>query len=309
MILFLAAVLPTLFWDKGPETAQSLRQAGHVQIAVAAGQLDAWKGVSGITAEAADVEGREKLMPPRVDNRANQGSASRSPWIDTNGAALLRKPQGKFYYDVPGPQAAVAAAEAFAYGIAATIRTDAAGLQPLAQMFEFLRGLNRDPLPGIADIGFIDDGSAAAGEVMELMIRNNLQFKPIASADKNLKVNVRLGTPEYSLEDAQNPNVMAQKIRTKLTDEKRSLRVYGTYIVVGRLTGSGGRARVHLLNYGGVARKVIGVRVRVLGRYAKSQLANAGLPGQQLLDYTLESNATEFTLPELQTYAVVDLSR
>jgi hypothetical protein len=31
--------------------------------------------------------------------------------------------------------------------------------------------------------------------------------------------------------------------------------------------------------------------------------------GPELLDYTVDSGATEFTLPELKTYAVVDLSR
>ena len=309
MILLLAAALPALFWDKGPDTAPALQQAGYARILVPPEQMAAWKGVAGIAAESADLNGAVKLMPPRVDNRANQGSASRSPWIDTNGATLLRTPQGRFSYDVPGPQAAVAAAEAFLYGVPAMVRTDAAGLQPLAQMLEFLRGVNVAPMPLVADVGFLDDGTPVAGEVIELMIRNNLQFRVLASPDRNLKLNVRLGTPEYSLEDAKNPNVVAQKIRTKLTDEKRSVRVYGTYTVVARLTASGGRARVHLLNYGGVARKVIGVRVRVLGRYSKHQLASAGLPGQQLLDYTLESNATELTLPELQTYAVVDLSR
>jgi hypothetical protein len=64
-----------------------------------------------------------------------------------------------------------------------------------------------------------------------------------------------------------------------------------------------------LLNYAGAERKVDGLRVRVLGRYPNHRIAAAGSPGEQLLDYTLEPDATEFTLPELKTFAVIDLSR
>ena len=63
------------------------------------------------------------------------------------------------------------------------------------------------------------------------------------------------------------------------------------------------------LNYAGANRKVDGIRVRVLGRYSKHQLSLADGAGVELLDYTVDSDATEFTLPELKTYAIVDLSR
>jgi len=43
---------------------------------------------------------------------------------------------------------------------------------------------------------------------------------------------------------------------------------------------------------------------RVLG---EMRLADGA--GVELLDYTVESGATEFTLPELKTYAVIDLLR
>jgi hypothetical protein len=49
--------------------------------------------------------------------------------------------------------------------------------------------------------------------------------------------------------------------------------------------------------------------LRVLGQYPKHRLAAAGSPGLELLDYSVEPDATEFTLPQLKTYAVIDLSR
>jgi hypothetical protein len=102
---------------------------------------------------------------------------------------------------------------------------------------------------------------------------------------------------------------VAHAVRFNLTDEKRSVRIYGSPVVVARLTASDGHARLYLLNYAGASRKVDGIRVRVLGHYSKHQLWLADGAGVELLDYSAEPDATEFTLPELKTYAVVDLSR
>jgi len=309
MLLLLAAALPALFWEGAPDTATTLREAGIREIVVTAPRLEAWKNVSGISVKAGDPQGAVKLLMPTVNYRIDQASASRSPWLDSNGWRFLRNPQGHFYYDAPGKPAALAAAEASSYGVDALIRTDAEGLQPLAQMLDFLRGLTAGAMPPVADVGFIDDGSPAAGEVMNLMVRNNLLFRIVPAPDPKLKLNVRLGSKEYPLEDAKNPTLVERQVRSNLTDEKRSVRLYGSTVVVARLMASGGRARLQLLNYTGATRNVDGLRVRVLGRYPKHEVAAAGSPGAELMDYTVEADATEFTLRELKTYAVIDLSR
>jgi hypothetical protein len=309
MLLLLAATLPRLFWDAGPESAPALREAGIERIAVPAAQSEAWKSATGITIEVVDPQGAVKLVAPSVDYRANQGSASRAPWINTNGWRFVRQPQALFVYDVKGPQAPLAAAEAFSYGVNALIRSDAAGLKPLGEMLHFLGGIPADDMPPVADIGFQDDGSAASGEVMNLMTKANLLFRVVKAPDRNLKLNAKLGTKEYPLENAKNPGVVAQLIRSNLTDEKRSLRIYGSLVVVARVTGAGDRLRVQLINFAGAERKVDGLRVRVLGKYANAKLRAAGNPGEELLEYTVEPDATEFTLPELKSYAVIDLSR
>ena len=308
-MLVLLAALPALFWDGAADTASALRDAGIHRMLVPAARLASWKSVPEITAEAADLEGRVKLLPPTVNYRIDEASATRAPWLVANGWRFIRRPQDRFYYDVTGKQAALAAAEAFCYGGNAIIRTDAAGLKPMAEMLGFLGAIAGEPLPPVADIGYIDDGSAASGEVMNLLVRDNLLFQLVARPDRRLKVNVKLGTREYPLKDAKNPGVVAHAVRFNLTDEKRSVRVYGSPVVVARLTASGGHARLHLLNYAGAARKVEGIRVRVLGQYPKHQLWLADGTGVELLDYSVEPDATEFTLPELKTYAVVDLSR
>ena len=97
------------------------------------------------------------------------------------------------------------------------IKTDAAGLKPLGAMLAVPAGHRTEALPPVADIGYIDDGSAASGEVMNLMVRDNLLFRRGAAPDKRLKFNVKLGTKEYPLEDAKNPGTMAHLVRSNLT--------------------------------------------------------------------------------------------
>jgi hypothetical protein len=308
-MLLLLAALPTLFWEGAADTAPTLRDTGIHQILVPAARLASWKDAIGIAAESADLQGAVKVLAPLVNYRMDEASATRAPWVVANGWRFIRRPQGRFYYDVTGKQAALAAAEAFCYGANAMIRTDAAGLKPLAEMLDFLRTIEGEPLPPVADIGYIDDGSSTSGEVMNLLVRDNLLFRLVPSPDRRLKLNVKLGAKEYPLADAKNPGTVAHAVRFNLTDEKRSVRIYGSPVVVARLTASEGHARLHLLNYAGANRKVDAIRVRVLGQYSKHQLSLADGAGIELLDYTVESDATEFTLPELKTYAIVDLSR
>ncbi len=308
-MLLLLAALPGLFWEGAPDTAPALREAGIDHIYVAPAQTASWKGVEGIRVEVADPKQAVELIPPHVNYRFDQASASRAPWLDSNGWQFLRQPQGRFYYDVKGPQAALAAAEAFAWGVNAMIKTDPPGLKPLGQMLAFLKGIEPADLPAVADFGYIDDGSEISGEVINLMIRHNLLFRLVRAPDPNLKMTVQIGTRDYPRDQAEDPGAMAQIVRGNLTDDRRSLRIYGTAVVVGRLAASGNRARLHLINYDGASRKVSGMRVRIAGAYPKHQLAAAGSPGLELLDYAILPNATEFTLPELRSYAVIDLLR
>jgi hypothetical protein len=308
MLLLFAAALPALFWDGAPATAPALREAGIQQIYVAPAAAAEWH-IDGISAQPADLQSVARLLPPKVDYRADQASASRSPWVNLNAFRFLRQPEGRFYYETTGAQSALAAAEAFMFGSPALIKTDAAGLKPLAEMLGFLKTVDAVAQRVVADIGFIDDGTPVAGEVLNLLVRDNLLVKLIPAADRALKLNVKLGTKEFPAEDAKNPGAMAHIIRASLTDEKRSLRLYGSAVVVGRITGQGNAARLELINYDTAARKVNGLRVRVLGRYSKYKLAAVASPGLELLDFQPLADATEFTLPELKSFAVIDLSR
>jgi hypothetical protein len=246
-----------------------------------------------------------KLAKPGVQYRMNVASASSRPWVTANGWRLERGGSHPFFYDVTGDLATLAAAEAFAYQREVVVQTDAAGTARFNTMLRFLESIGEGPADLIADVAVIDDGSAETGEVMNLLARHNLLYRPVAAPDPKLPVNIKLGSPEYPKASAANPNEFAQKIRQQITDEKRTLRVYGSEVVIARLTGEPGRLRLHLINYGD--RPVNGVRIRVLGAYPNSKPAAFELPDAKLEDYAVQDGSTEFTLLELKRYAVVDL--
>jgi hypothetical protein len=265
-----------------------------------------------LTGGAEPPSGAVQLNEPRVQYRNNEASATSSPWIDANGWRILRTPGRSFVYRVKGQTAPLAAAEAFTYGANAFISADAPGADAFGRMLDFLKTISQADLAPVADFGVVDDGSDTTGELLNLLTRMNLLYKIERNSDPRFHVNVRLGTKEYPTEEAQNPSLAAHKIRSQLGDDNRSLRIYGSEVVVGRLMAGPRQGRVFLLNYTG--RPVLGLRVRVKGEYAKGELripeaANAKLADWTQADRMENGPAAEFTIPELRVFAVIDLTR
>lgn len=243
-------------------------------------------------------EGCVALTAPRVNMRSNVARATSSPWVDSNAWRFLRNPDKRFCIDAAGKLSALAAAEAFAYGVAAFIKTD--GIEPFQKMLAFLRELPDADLPVLANIGFVDDGTPQAGELMNLLSRRNLLYRVIKNPDPRLQMNV-------TKTEAGDPSKQAYAIRQQVGDEKRLLRLYGSEVVIGHLTGDASRVRLHLVNYS--QRPVTGLRVRVLGRFPQSAAHIFGVPDAKLMDFIADRDATEFTLANLNEYAVIDLNR
>ena len=253
-----------------------------------------------------DIASREALPTPGITARAGVASPTRSPWIVANGWRFSRQPPGRYRYDLPAGKAALAAAEAFAYGVDAVLKIDPADAASLGAMLTALEALPAVDLPPIADIGVIDDGSPITAEVMNLLVRRNLLYQVVKAPSASLRLNIAMGSREYPVAEAADPSAFALKIRRQLTDEQRSLRVYGSEVVIARLTGDAARIRLHLINYGG--RDIEGLRIRLRGAYGTG---TAYLPGQgrvALLDHVVADGATEFSLPRMGPYAVIDLT-
>ncbi len=246
--------------------------------------------------------GAVKLSAPRVQMRNNEASATRSPWVDSNGWRFIRTPEKQFYYQVTGDAAVLAAAEAFTYNSEALISADPAGTQAFEKMVAFLRTIpDAKDLKPVADFAVIDDGSDQTGEVINLLTRQNLLFKLEKSADPKFKINVRVGPNDT------NPSEVSHKVRAQLGDDHRSLRIYGSETVVARYVAGGGKARVYLINY--AKNPVRGLRVRIVGAYSKGEGHIYNVADQSPADWTQDAGATEFSLPELGSFAVIDLSK
>ena len=305
--LFAALLLPSLFWDRGPDTADLLRQANIHRIAVPAAQAAAWKSVAGFTVEPADPASMTRVPSPAVQFRRHTASATQAPWVDANGWRFIRSPQASFYYDVPGADAALAAAESYSYHVHASIKTDKAGLQPLSHMLTFLSHLDIASMSPLANIAYIDDGSPESGEFMNLLVRRNLLFEKANTPDPRL-LTVKLGDPAYPRTDAGNPSILAERARGNLTDDKRLIRIYGSEMVVARLVGNPRQAHLLLLNYGAQKVRVDGLRIKVLGPYRHWTVADFDSPDEELLDTEAGGNSSEFTLRHLKTFAVISLT-
>jgi hypothetical protein len=305
---------------------QAANVPGVTQFYIAPEQVETLKTL-GLTASplAADsLAGREMLLVPGVAPRAGVASPTRTPWVNANGWRY-RKAAGaagaagtaagapvKVAYDVPPGRAALAAAEAYAYGGDAVVKIDVTqkstpnDLPALGAMMTFLSKLPAANLPDVADIGVIDDGSPLTAEVINLLSRRNLMFRVVKAPSSDLKVNIKLGTKEFPEADAANPSAFALKVRRQLTDDERSLRLYGSEVVIARFTADGSKARLHLLNYGG--RPSDGLRIRLRGMWKESANNNSGADSPVTLEsFTAADGWTEFTLPRLNTYAAIDL--
>ena len=306
LCLLLAAALPWLYWDHPASTAASLKQAGIERLYVPAGQEDAWKAL-GFDARVLDATHAAKAAPPGVRYRMDIAAATNVPWVDANGWRFERDSGRTYYYDVPSRKAALAAAEAYAYGADAAIHPEDRDLTAFGKMLKFLREIDQPGMKTLANIGVIDDGSGMTGEALNLLARRNLLFRLVKAPDPKLDLNIQIGRPEFPKSDAANPARFAALVRRKLTDEKRLVRVFGSDIVLVHLTGDDTHVRLHLINYGGG--KVEGLRVRVRGPFFQGKLAAYGLPDAALMDYGSSDNGTEFTIPALDVYAVVDLTK
>jgi hypothetical protein len=307
-LALLVAALPILYWEQPPTTAVLVKQAGIERLRVPPDAVAAWKaaGLGASPLAEAERSERTQLKAPGLVGRADAASATRRPWIDANGWRYRRAPKARFFETVPKDGAVLAAAEAFAYDADLVLAVHAADLAAFGEALAFLRRVPALEAPDVADLGVVDDGSPLAGELLNLLSRRNLLYRALPRAEGELPLVVQLGTTEYPESEAANPDALALKIRTRLGDERRSLRVYGSEIVIARLTGSAERRRLQLLNYGG--RSIQGLRVRLRGRWSPGAALVLPRGSAAVEAPRLEDDATEFSLPALGTYAVVDLT-
>ena len=305
-----AIASPCVYWTGAlEETASALKAAGVMRICVPPDRVDGWRaaGFEPVATTEADLATRTALPVPGLASRLDLVSSTRSPWIDANGWRFVRKPDGQFVYELPAGRAALAAAEASMFDVDAVLKIDPADLPGVGEVLAFGAQIAFADLPPVADIAVVDDGTAEAGEAMNLLARRNLLYTPVAKRSSSKQpIIVALGTKRYPRKAAANPSEFAQRVRRELTDPRRTLRIYGSEVVLARLTGDDTHRRLLLINYGG--RDVDGLRVRLLGSWQVESMKVAGKPDVSPQDVAVADGATEFSIPALGLLAVVDLT-
>jgi hypothetical protein len=252
----------------------------------------------------------QQVPNPGIRFQANEAQATTAPWIDSNAWRFQRGIQKANYAKLPAGSAPLAVAEAFTFNVDAILNPDPADLQELGNVLRFLKTQERPPMPAMANIGIVDDRSPEMEEVLNMLTRRNLLYRVVSAPDRKLDLTVRLGSRDFPREAAFNPSDFAARVREKLSDDKRLVRLYGTSTTIARLTGDGKHARLYLLTYGRNRGQGGGqtVRIRVLGRYTPAQFAGYGTAQDaKLTDVENPGNTTEFSVPAFNICAIIDL--
>lgn len=247
---------------------------------------------------------------PSVRNAPNSGyaQATLAPWVESNGWRFQRGVRKARYSKLPKGASLIAAAEAFAYGVDAILDPDSADVHELGALLRFLKSRAQPQMPAMANIGVVDDGSAALPEALNMLTRRNLLYRIVSKPERDLDLTVQLGTRDFPKEIAANPSDFAARVREKLGDDKRLVRIFGSNTTIARLTGDASRGRLYLLSYSRT-RAQEELRIRLRGRWQPTGVAAHGAAASKAADVQHVDNATEFTVPAFNTIAIVDLGR
>jgi hypothetical protein len=303
-----------LFWVLSPGARQPQGQTRFY--VTAAGSSLVEDGLASPAPTGAAAADFKEVPAPGVRLIPTAARSTNVPWIDSNGWRYQRGLRKAHYSTLPAGSAALAAAEAFAFDAEAILNPDPADIEELRSMLRFLKAQERPALPALANIGVVDDPSPLMGELLNMLTRRNLLYRVVPSPDPSFDLTVRLRTADFPEEAALNPHEFAARVRSKLGDEKRLLRLYGTSTVIARLTAGEGRARLVLLQYSRGRRQQPtatanpqSLQVRLLGSYTPASFAAQGAPpGASLSDLRHPSSATEFWVPDFRTCAIIDLN-
>jgi hypothetical protein len=271
------------------------------------------QGLAAPAPTGTDASAFQDVSAPGVQFKPSQAQATLAPWLTSNGWRFQRGVTRANYATLPAGSASLAAAEAFTYGVQAILNPDPADIEALGQMLRFLKTHDQPPMPVMANVAVVDDRSPDMGEALNMLTRRNLLYRVVSAPDRRL-LTVQLGSTDFPRESAKNPSDFAARVREKIGDDNRLVRVYGTNTVIVHLTGDGSRARLFVLAYGGGRRGQTrgqqNVRIRVVGRYTPAAFAAFGAaPDAKLTDVENPGDTTEFSLPAFTTYAIADLRR
>ena len=244
-----------------------------------------------------DVAGYVKVPAPGVRYRMNMATATSAPWVDSNLWRYQRDPNTNYLCEVKDKSVVTAVVEAFTMGVKLAVQITPQQKDDYEKVLAFLKTIPDGPTKEWTNFSVIDDGSAQAGEVMNLLWRRSIGYRIAASGDYTLSARMT------------NAYEAMQEIREKLGDHNRVLRIFGSELTLARALREGSRVRLHLVNYG--TRSVDHLRIRLEGRFRERDIASYlyGDVTPKLVDFEYGKDFTEFTLTALGPYGVLDLKQ
>jgi len=319
------ACIAALAWNAAAAPADAPESARLYVTSVASSLVE--QGLAAPAPSGPETATFEKLNGPSIRMFNNVAQATTAPWVEANAWRFQRGLKNAYYENLAVGSAVPAAAEAFAFNVEAILNPDPADIPELGRFLGILKTQQRALLPTMANIGVMDDKSPRLDEVLNMLTRRNLLYRVVSAPDRNLDLTVQLGSKDFPLESAANPSDFAARVREKLSDDKRLVRLYGTSTVIAHLTGDGKRAQLYLLSYtraggrgqGGAGRGQQGgggtggggtqpIRIRLLGRYQPVKFAAyRAAEAAQLIDVENLGSSTEFSVPAFSTLAIIDL--
>ena len=146
--ILIAAVLTGLLWRYDIATAEQLKNTRLPRVHVSDAAAAEWRQKGVEVAAAPEIAGYVRVPPPTSKMLADQASATTVPWVESNGWRFMRGLSKALYEKVPAGRGALAAAEAYAYGVDAVIEAAREDL-PAVSAHDCLRAEAR----GVADAG------------------------------------------------------------------------------------------------------------------------------------------------------------
>jgi hypothetical protein len=290
--------------------AQAPPQQAHQIYVTPAGARLVDQGLAAAAPAGSDAAAFQDVPAPSLRNAPNSGyaQATLAPWVESNGWRFQRGIRKASYRILPRGSAGLATAEAFAFDVDAILNPDPADIVELGAVLEFLKAHRRPTFPPLANVGVIDDGSPAMGEVLNMLTRRNLLYRVVSGPDRTLAFTVRLGTGDFPQAAAANPSDFAARVRERIGDDNRLVRIYGSTTAIVRLSGDNTRARLVVLSYSR-NRMQQDVRIRLLGGWRNPEVAAYGAARAAAIDVEQLGKSIEFTIPTFSTIAIVDLTR
>ena len=173
-------------------------------------------------------------------------------------------------------------------------------------MLTFLDAVPPVDLPPVADLAVVDDGSPITGEVMNLLARRNLLFQVVQTPSTQFPITIAVGSGRVSARPT--PPIRARSRRRSAVNSPTSVARCGSTAARSSSAGSPAMPPGSDCSSSTTAAATSkGCASVCAAPIVPAPRASPAPAASRFADHVVADGATEFSLPRLTTYAVIDL--